>query len=215
MKFDLEREADKLLLLLIITDILFMIVHVLYGFRMSTGLFYNPNFSLVQDRGYAEVFQYIKEFWITVLLLVLAIRASNLLYFCWALLFGYFLVDDSFEIHEALGHRLASTLGSSQIFGFNTQDFGELFAFGFFGILFLIGIGVSYRSSPDEAKEISRYLFAMLVVLVVFGVVTGLFQGTASDRSTWQFILSMIEEGGEMLVMSVIAWFVFHVNPEL
>ncbi len=216
IKFDLERESNKLLFVLIITDILFMILHVLHAFRSSIGFFYNSNFSLDQHRGYAEIFQYIKEFWGTILLLVLAIKASNLLYFCWSLLFGYFLVDDSLGVHETLGYQVASTFGSSQIFGISTQALGELFVSGFFGLLFLIAIGVTYRSNEeDEAKEFSRYLFVLLVVLIIFGLVNGLFQGIAADRSVWQFILSTVEEWGEMLVMSAMAWFVFCFNPEL
>lgn len=55
----------------------------------------------------------------------------------------------------------------------------------------------------------------MIGILVIFGIITGLFQGIAPDRSIWQVILRTIEEGGEMLVMSVIVVFVFRFNPEL
>jgi hypothetical protein len=216
MKFDWEKESHKLLFVFIMTDILFIIIHVLHSWLSSIGLFYHPSFSLAQDRGYAELFQYIKEFWIVMLLIVLAIRASTLLYFCWSLLFGYFLVDDSFGVHETIGNRLTSTLGSAELFGLGAQKFGELFASGFFGLLFLLAIGVSYYVNDDrEAREFSRYVFAMIGVLIIFGIVTGLFQGIAPDRSIWQAILRTIEEGGEMLVMSVIVVFVFCFNPEL
>jgi hypothetical protein len=215
MWFDVEREADKFLMLLIITDIFFMLFHVLHVFHTSTGFFYDPNFSLQQDRGYAEVFQYIKEFWSVMLLLILAVRASNLLYFCWSLLFGYFLVDDSMGVHETLGNQLSNTLESLQLFGLNAQELSELFVSGFFGLLFLIAIGASYYRNNDEAKRFSQYLFAMLVFLVVFGVIIGLFQGLFTERPVWQFLFNMLEEGGEMLVMSVMVWFVLRFNSEL
>lgn len=40
MKFDWEKESHKLLFVLITTDILFIIIHVLYNLRSSIGLFY-------------------------------------------------------------------------------------------------------------------------------------------------------------------------------
>jgi hypothetical protein len=98
--FDVELEADKLLILLITTDLLFVAFHIFHVFHTSIGLFYDVNFSLQQEQGFAEVFQYLKEYWATLLLVILAVRTKNLLYVSWALLFGYFLVDDSFGVHE-------------------------------------------------------------------------------------------------------------------
>ena len=213
MNFDIERESDKLLIMLIVTDLIFILFHILHVFHTPTGLFYNPNFSPQQDRGYAEVFQYIKEYWCAILLFIMAVRTANLLYFSWSLLFGYFLIDDSFGVHEVLGKQLGSTLSSFQIPGLNLQDIGELFVSAFFGILFLIAISVTYHLNDEESKEFTRYLFAMLILLVIFGVFTGIIEGWTTNP-TWRFILSMIEEGGEMLVMSFMVWWILRFNPE-
>lgn len=51
-------------------------------------------------------------------------------------------------------------------------------------ILFFLAIGVSYYVNDDEeAREFSRYVVAMIGILVIFGIITGLFQGIAPDRS--------------------------------
>ena len=213
LNFDLERESDKLLIMLITVDLLFILFHILHVFHTSTGFFYNPSFSLHQDRGYAEVFQYIKEYWCTILLFILAFRTKNLLFFSWSLLFGYFLVDDSFEVHETLGEQLGNSLGSLQLFGLHAHDLGELFVSGFFGLLFFIAIGVTYRTNDDDTKEFTKYLFVMLLMLLVFGVITSIFRRLSTD-GTWQFLLGVLEEGGEMLVMSVMIWFIFGFEPE-
>lgn len=211
--FDIELEADKLLILLITTDLLFMAFHIFHAFHTSIGLFYDVNFSLQQEQGFAEVFQYLKEYWATLLLGILAVRTKNLLYVSWALLFGYFLVDDAFSVHEVLGEQLGQTLGNLQLFGLKSSDLGELFVSGFFGILFFIAIGVTYRVNEEEAKHFSRYLFTMLIILLLFGVVTSMVKRLNPDV-TWQFILGTVEESGEMLVMSVIIWFLIGFNPE-
>ncbi|GAK58445.1 hypothetical protein U27_05419 [Candidatus Vecturithrix granuli] len=211
--FDIEIEADKLLILLITTDLLFMAFHIFHVFHTSIGLFYDVNFSLQQEQGFAEVFQYLKEYWATLLLAILAVRTKNLLYVSWMLLFGYFLVDDAFGVHEVLGEQLGQTLGNLQLFGLQASDLGELFVSGFFGILFFIAIGVTYRVNDEEAKHFSRYFFTMLIILLLFGVATSIVKRLSPD-ATWQFILGTVEESGEMLVMSVIIWFLIGFNPE-
>lgn len=56
MKFDLEK--DKLLFLLIFTDLAFVVLHILYVY---TNLLSSSLYSLSRDRGFAEFFQYTKE----------------------------------------------------------------------------------------------------------------------------------------------------------
>lgn len=211
--FDLELESDKLLILLITTDLLFLIFHILHVFHGSIGLFYDINFSLQQDQGFAEVFQYLKEYWCALLLFVLAFRTKSLLYFSWGLLFVYFLVDDAFSIHEVLGKELGESLGDLRLFGLQAGDFGELFVSGFFGALFFVAIVVTYRANDDEAKRFSHYLFTMLLIFLLFGVVASFVKRLSPDPA-WQFILGTVEESGEMLVMSVIMWFVIGFTPE-
>jgi hypothetical protein len=65
----------------------------------------------VQERGYSEIFQYIKEYWIALLLGALAVRQRSVLYLGWSLLFFYLLLDDSLtipgNISEIATERLA------------------------------------------------------------------------------------------------------------
>jgi uncharacterized membrane protein YgdD (TMEM256/DUF423 family) len=78
-------------------------------------------------------------------------------------------------------------------------DLGELFVSGFFGLLFFVAIGVTYRVNDEEAKHFSQYLFTMLIVLLLIGVATSMVKRLSAD-TTWQFILGTIDESGEMLV---------------
>lgn len=216
MLFDFDRDTHKLLFVLIITDVFFILFHLLHAFADTLGFFYSPGFDLTQERGYAEIFEYLKEYWTALLLLVLAIRTSNLLYFCWGLLFGYFLVDDSLKIHKNLGAHLSSTFGSDHLFGLDAQMLGELSVIVFFGFLFLFAIGVSYYvNTDDDAKKFSRYVFVLFGVFMFFGMGLGIFQKLTPNHPHWQFSLKLLEEGGELVSTSLIFWFVFRFKPDV
>ena len=57
MTFDLEKGSNKLLILLLLADLVFIIIHGLYRMNLVS----NSLFSIERDFGYAEVYQYIKE----------------------------------------------------------------------------------------------------------------------------------------------------------
>src|SRR3712207_1869945 len=86
----LDREAGRLLLLLISADALFIALHLLH---MSAGVPSDPNFSITKERGFGEIFQYVKEYWIVVIFAWLFLRNFEFLYLAWSLLFGYILLD--------------------------------------------------------------------------------------------------------------------------
>lgn len=204
--FDLRRDPDKLLLLLICSDAVFVILH---AFHTYSGFFTDPQFSITKDRGFAETFQYLKEGWIVLILFFLTFQQPNLLYPSWSLLFAYLLVDDLFLVHERLGERVAAHLGLLPMWGLRTQDFGELGVTAFFAATFLVVISLAYYRSDSDTRSFSRSLLAMLVALVFFGVLVDMVHVMVKHRS-WQFVLEITEDGGEMVVMSVIVWAVFH-----
>lgn len=84
MKTNLESWSNRLLYLLIATDLLFIALHIIYK---TTELISDTSFSLSKDRGYPEVFQYVKAYWIALLFLRLAIKKQTFLYLAWSLLY--------------------------------------------------------------------------------------------------------------------------------
>ena len=100
LKLNLDKKSDRFLVLLILADAVFIVLHFIFTY---TGLLSNDLFSLKEDRGYGEVFQYVKEFWIVLLLFYFAIRKSNFLFFSWSLLFFYLLIDDTFMFRGERG----------------------------------------------------------------------------------------------------------------
>jgi hypothetical protein len=210
MKFELEK--DKLLLLLILTDLGFILLHILHTY---TPLFMDPLFSLERDRGYAEVFQYVKESWIAALLFMLGTKKRRLVYFGFSFLFIYLLLDDSFQLHEELGWVVAEFIPFDPAeFGLRRKDFGELIVTGSFGALFFTLIAIGYWRSDGATKRVSRCIVAMILLLAFFGVLIDILHTILWIKEVGPILeLGMIEDGGEMLVMSVITWFVFRLDP--
>jgi hypothetical protein len=206
MKFDLHRY--KLLSLFVLADLIFILLHILHVF---TPLLPENLYSISRDRGYAEFFQFTKELWIAVLFLALAVRQRSLLYLIFSFLFTYFLVDDSFEFHEQVGGLLADTLHLQPIFGLRAIDMGELFVSALFGGLFMAAIAITYYMSGAQTRSVANQVILMVVVLALFGVLLDMIEVITENRALSE-ILKIIEEGGEMLVMSVIAWFAFQLD---
>ena len=202
---DARRKSTKLLILLLSTDCLLIVLHVLH---ISTGYFADPNYSISRERGFGEVLQYVKEYWIGLMFLYLAITRRHPLYLSWALLFGYLLIDDSFAVHERLGTRISSYLNFSPALRLRANDFGELAVYALFGLFFLALIGITYYFSDSSIRRNCRPLFLLLLALVFFGVGMDMIHSIARSP-VWGHILGIIEDGGEMLVMSVTVWFVF------
>jgi hypothetical protein len=204
----LTFEKDKLLLLLLLTDFVFLILHILY---IYTGLLPNNYFSLARDQGYAEFFQYMKEFWLVVLFLILGIRQRKFIFFVFSFLFLYLLVDDSFAIHETYGQTLAEYFGFTPLFGLRPVDFGELVVYAYFIAFSVLWLGVAYILSDPETRRVSRSVIYLLVAFAFFGVLADMLEITVEHPGLSE-ILKIIEELGEMVVMSIITWFVYRLN---
>lgn len=66
MNFHPGKESTKFLSLLLLADLGLMLLHGLFKMHLLS----NPLFSVEMDLGYPEIFQYIKEYWIVILLLI-------------------------------------------------------------------------------------------------------------------------------------------------
>lgn len=202
MIFDIEKSTNKLLFLLILADLCFIFIHVLFLLELLR----NPLFSIEQDFGYGEVYQYIKEYWIMVMLFIIAVKRTTIVYFTWSLLFMYLLLDDALKIHENFGITLANYWKLQPNFGLRAQDYGELSITGIsFLILFLL-IGIAYLFSDKKARKISRHLLILVLSVAFFGVLVDMLHIVVPWNKP---IFGLIEDGGEMLVMSIIVWYVF------
>ena len=62
---DLSNWSARILYLFLATDLVFFGLHLIHIYSGVAG---NPSFSLETDGGYAEIFQYLKKYWIALVL---------------------------------------------------------------------------------------------------------------------------------------------------
>ena len=211
MKLHLSTRSSRLLYLFLAMDVTFIILHIIYTY---TGFISNSSFSIEQDRGYAEIFQYFKQYWSVLLLSLLALRKRSLLYLIWSLLFFYLLLDDSLQIHETLGKFISDKLNFSSWLNLRAEDFGELAVSISVSLFFLIFISIAYYFSERSSRKTSRYLIMGLCALALFGIVVDMIHIAVKSPSL-NTLLGLIEDGGENVVMSLIVCFIFSLPEPL
>ncbi len=194
------------LALLLVGDLVYIAIHLVWT---ETTLLHSPLAALDVDRGYAEFFQYLKLLWTGLLLTCLCLRTRRWGYLAWALLFLYLLVDDSFSLHENFGRTLADRLALQDAFGLRAIDFGELLVSATAGAVLAVAIGWAYLRGAGEFRRSSRDLLVLLLALVFFGVMVDMVH-IALDPVSWiDNALVILEDGGELVVTSFIAWYAF------
>jgi hypothetical protein len=203
---------SPLLYLLLITDVGFIVLHLLFFY---TGFPKNELFSLRRDKGYPEFFQYIEEFWIGLLLAWQALRVLDARYLVWSGLFAYMLADDYLMFHENFGAFAANTLGISEHIGLRGQDFGELSFYLLVGGTFVVLLLIAYRYGSESFRRNSIALLVLLLLFAFFAVVADLLHIVLDvDLPSLDHIFDVIEDGGEMIVMSLITWFAYRLAQD-
>lgn len=200
--------ASSFLALLILADLVFIALHFS---RRIIPLFGRKLYSLSYDGGYPEIYQYIKEFWIVLLILSVYAKTKEFGYVLWATVFAYLLCDDAIRIHERVGSKIANNFEFDPIFGLRFQDFGELSVTVIAFVLLLTPIGVYYLRGSSMFKKITKDLLLLLLIIGFFGVFVDMVGITVSS-SRGKFVLGIIEDGGEMIAISLVAWYVFLLN---
>jgi len=207
MDINIRDRRFDFLILLVLVDLFFIGLHVVYKF----GVVSNPLYSIEIDWGYAEVFQYIKEYWIVALLIAAGVRLKAKVYFPWALLFVYLLFDDSLQVHENVGKYIATSFNIPGVFNLRSIDIGELLVGLAAGGILLLFVAYYHWKSSLIRRRSSWTLFLMLVMVAFFGVFVDLLH---SAIPWFHGVFGLIEDGGEMLVFSLILWYAYSLSDQ-
>lgn len=126
------------------------------------------------------------------------------------------LLDDSVRIHEVMGSVIDNQffLTSSLPLNLRGQDFGELITITLIGSVFLLLFIKCFYKSKQAIKNISFNLASLVILLLFFGV----FIDMAHSAFPTFRGMTTLEDGGEMIAMSLIYWYSFNVfkhNPEI
>ncbi len=202
-KFHVQT-VTLMLILLLCTDFVFFVLHAM------NKMFYwdDSMLSLGTDRGYSEIYQYIKWFWIIFLLVYLSIKRKKLSYSVWGLFFTYLFLDDALQIHEIAGAFIARNFQESSIAGLRIQDIGELIVTGSAGLSLLSLVLLTYIFGSKSFKKFSHDMLLLIAVLVFCGVIVDVIHTSIQMGKVIRGLLGFIEDGGEMVIVSFICWYV-------
>lgn len=213
----LLRESTSiriLLLLLLASDLVFIVLHILeMQGRLPRANGFNVELLITFEGSLGESFQHLKEALVAVCLMIVAVRRRHLLFAGWSLLYAYLAADDTFQIHENFAMRMTRWLGLPV--SMRTQDTGEIAVSAFAAAIFLVPIALGWWRASVQSRRIAVPLAALLGLLVFFGI--GVDALHAMVRGS-ELVLGTLEDGGEMLAMSLTLAYVIHLAqqpPEL
>lgn len=205
----LARTLLWFIAVLLLVDLVFIGVHLshVYGPGPASKQWWD----LGQDLSVAEIWQYLKLGGTAVALLALWRRHHQLVLLAWSGIFAFLTLDDSLQGHEKVGGRIARFFDipdweNSPVGSVRGQDFGELAAAGIFVVPMLIALFIGLRQSGGSSRIFSWRMFVLSALLATAGVAVD-FVVHAMDAE-WIFL---IEDGTEMVAVSLIAWLVARV----
>ena len=207
------KKTNKLLLSLLIVDLVFVIIHIATCFLYFIGKIENfgdYNFLvLTQDESFAEIFQFLKYLSVIIMIGYLIYVEKAYAYISWSLLFIFFLLDDSLSLHENIGEFLVKEFNFKPMFGLRAVDFGELTFVGIVGLFLLLSFLFAYLKGTSRFRKGTIDLFILLSFMIFFGIGFDMLHEILGENLKVGFVIGLIEDGGEMVVMTLIVWYVY------
>jgi hypothetical protein len=196
-----------LLVLVVVVDLIFIGIHALHAWSPWLS---GAHFSLESENGLASMYQYIKQIWLAGCLALAFLQTRSLVIVGWTLLFTFLLLDDVLQLHERSGDVIAAALNLPAVFGMRPDDLGEMSVAAAIGCIALALMVSAFRRGNSESRELSADLMCLLAALALFGVCFDMLHTiTIFAAPSIAPVLALVEDGGEMLVVSVITAYVF------
>lgn len=170
------------------------------------GLLHDIRFAVTTERGYGEWVQYVKAG--AVALLLITARRNSPVGFVWAGLFAFIMLDDAFAVHESFGRFAAPVLGLPAIGSLRPEQVGELLFYVVIGLVFITALAALLRGNDPAGRSLSVAVALPFTLLVFFGVVMDMLHSLARD-SPYRYATGVIEDGGEMVAMSLLVALVY------
>jgi len=126
------------------------------------------------------------------------------------LFFTYLLLDDSLKIHEKCGKIIAASTTFQPFLGLSRHGIAELTVSVIAGSLLFFPLLWAYGTGSRTFRAISHRLILLIGVLVWFGVAIDIAGGMLIKTSSGLF-MELVEDGGEMISVSAIAWYTFRI----
>lgn len=196
-----------LLVLLVVVDFMFIAVHALHAWSPWLA---GGHFSMESDNGLASIYQYIKQIWLAGCLGLAFVQTRSKVFVGWTLLFAFLLLDDALELHERFGVLISASWNLPAVFGMRPADLGEVIVAAGIGCAALALVAITFRRGGSDARQLSADLMCLLAALALFGVFFDMLHTiTYFNAPSLAQFFALVEDGGEMLVVSVITAYVF------
>lgn len=189
-----QSGALRLLMILVAIDLLFLVIHASHVRFDVPG---SGRWLISRDRGFPEIFQYLKAAAAAGFLVRCFVANRSPVCLAWSAIFTYLLLDDALEVHETAGEALADALGLNSPLGIEGRDFGQILVSAAAGCVVLALVIWTARKDRATAVELSIPLLLALGALAFFGIVADVVD--AID------LFGLVEDGGEMIAMSIAA----------
>ena len=201
-------KLDKFLFVILGVDIIFILLSLIDSFSV---LNFN-NFAVQNDNLFAEKFQYLKFIGIAYISSLLAIKRRSPNFLVFMIIPIYLYLDDSKQLHERFGNKIASFLyeGSSNDFlirYFRYQDIGEILYMSLMALILLIIFLICLKLSDLYDRNFLKNILTLFIIFGIFAIFVDaihmLSRGFVFD------LLTVIEDGGEMIPISFIIGYFF------
>jgi len=212
MKLGLHKPENRLLFSLLVVDALFIFFHIL---KYSTGYVSSYLFDIDQNKGYAEIYQSIKELWIVMILFYFALKRRKAIYWAWIIIFSVLLLNDVMIYHENIAGNLSDYLFSAHELRKVREKLGEIVVYAAIGFPLLLFMRAVHSRADQDDKDISGKLTRLFIILMIFVVFVDLVYFGVQLFVDWDVLLYglvAIEEAGEMIMISIIYGFLFSLS---
>lgn len=169
------------------------------------------SFSLEVDRSLGELLGYLISAMIIAGLLDLARRhdGDRMLY-ALAGLFGIMLADDLLTVHEQAGRAFASIAGLETVGSLRAEEVGQFVYFAIVGLVVVAAGAYAVPRASAFARFVAAWVGALVIVFAGLAVGLDLVHELIRARTlVFEQPLTVLEDGGELVVLALIASFVF------
>ncbi len=165
-------------------------------------------FNIGRDWSAAEIFGYLQWALMATIFFVARFKGGEVIFFWLGLALLFILSDDSLQIHEKMGWLGGALLGENNPL---SSAIGEIVFFAFAGALLFGPLLLVWIQTSKQVKGKIWPLAFLFLGLVFFGVGVDFLHFLAPETSWIGGLLLIAEDGGEMIILSLMASYVIGV----
>jgi len=196
-------------------DLFIILVSGVLGYAFLKGIIpVWPDFlNIDRDWSAGETLSYVKWVLMALVFSLAYMRKRETMFLSLVIAVLILLADDSMQLHETYGPNVVQALRLYDIFGSAASTVGPLFVWAALGVGVLTSVLIGWRTASRELKRALYPVFGLFFAVVFFAVGIDAVHELVTVPKVIQGVLGIVEDGGEMLVMTALlryVWMTFH-----